>query len=316
MTDPIDFSPDSTNTAGSVELGAGGLLRQAREASGIHVGALSVMLKVPVQRLEALESERWDLLPDAVFVRALAASVCRALKVDPAPVLMKLPNPNPQSIEVGASLSTPFRGDTSSGATTHISSQFSRPLILAVLALLLGALAMALFPSIQQLWVRSQVGAERVVAVPVPTSQVGTEVSSAGIGSGAPLSPQATSAPSAPGAMTPGAIGPVEGSAVPALAASAPAEPERTGDPSSQVTSDSIIVFKVKGPSWIQVTDAGGVVVLKKELGAGEAAGVSGVPPLSVVVGRADVTTVEVRGKPFDLAALAKNNVARFEVKE
>jgi cytoskeleton protein RodZ len=34
-----------------------------------------------------------------------------------------------------------------------------------------------------------------------------------------------------------------------------------------------------------------------------------------VVIGRADVTDVEVRGKTFSLAGIVKDNVARFEVK-
>jgi len=42
---------------------------------------------------------------------------------------------------------------------------------------------------------------------------------------------------------------------------------------------------------------------------------VSGVLPLSVVVGRADVTDVFVRGKPLELNAVSRENVARFEVK-
>lgn len=37
--------------------------------------------------------------------------------------------------------------------------------------------------------------------------------------------------------------------------------------------------------------------------------------PLSVIIGRADVTDVLVRGLPFDLLSLSKDNVARFEVK-
>lgn len=76
------------------------------------------------------------------------------------------------------------------------------------------------------------------------------------------------------------------------------------------------MVFRAQGPSWIQVIDATGAIVLKRELVAGETASAVGALPLAVVVGRADVTTVEVRGKPMDLAPLAKNNVARFEVKE
>ena len=61
---------------------AGTLLREAREAAGLHVSTLAANLKVPVRKLEALEEDRYDLLPDAVFVRALASSVCRTLKVE------------------------------------------------------------------------------------------------------------------------------------------------------------------------------------------------------------------------------------------
>jgi cytoskeleton protein RodZ len=70
---------------------AGQILKGARERAGLHVAALAVSLKVPVKKLEALEADRLDLLPDAVFVRALASSVCRTLKIDPAPVLTLLP---------------------------------------------------------------------------------------------------------------------------------------------------------------------------------------------------------------------------------
>ena len=64
------------------DLTAGMLIRRAREASGLHIAALAVSLKVPVKKLEALEANRFELLPDAVFVRALAGSVCRTLKID------------------------------------------------------------------------------------------------------------------------------------------------------------------------------------------------------------------------------------------
>ena len=71
----------------------------------------------------------------------------------------------------------------------------------------------------------------------------------------------------------------------------------------------------MKGPSWVEVTDAKGQVLMRRNLVQGDDVGVSGALPLSVVVGRADVTDVEVRGKPFNLALIAKDNVARFEVK-
>ena len=36
---------------------------------------------------------------------------------------------------------------------------------------------------------------------------------------------------------------------------------------------------------------------------------------LAVVIGRVDATEILVRGQAFDLGAVARNNVARFEVK-
>ena len=59
----------------SSDTSAGAMLREARELEGLDIAALAVSLKVPVKKLEALEADRFDLLPDTVFARALAASV-------------------------------------------------------------------------------------------------------------------------------------------------------------------------------------------------------------------------------------------------
>jgi cytoskeleton protein RodZ len=80
-------------------------------------------------------------------------------------------------------------------------------------------------------------------------------------------------------------------------------------------TSTGLVVFKLRGASWVEVTDASGVVQVRRIVSSGETVGASGVLPLTVVVGRADVTDVQVRGKPFDLVVVSKDNVARFEVK-
>ena len=67
------------------------MLREAREAHGLHIEMVAAALKVPPQKLMALEADDIDSLPDPVFARALASSVCRALRIDAAPVLAKLP---------------------------------------------------------------------------------------------------------------------------------------------------------------------------------------------------------------------------------
>ena len=88
----------------------GAMLRQARERRGLTLSALSQATKVPVSRLEALEADRWETMPDAAYVRNLAHTVCRALEVDPAPVLAGLPAPVRVPLErVDEGLHAPFR---------------------------------------------------------------------------------------------------------------------------------------------------------------------------------------------------------------
>jgi len=302
---------------------AGSLIRQAREAAGLHIAALAVALKVPVKKLEALEADRLDLLPDAVFVRALAASVCRTLKIDAGQVLALLPQTGKPNLgQQSAPINTPFRspGD---GPGPSLLAQISRPAVLAGLLLLLGALVLIFLPAAQQPGTATQ------PATPSP-AVAGTPVTPSGALSGVamartelleankPTVTDSAAQPVVPAGMTPAvpvlAPQPSAVASPPvAVAAAVPAAPAATVAVSPAAAG--IIVFKAKGESWVEVTDARGTVVLRRTLAAGEEAGASGVLPLAAVVGRVDATQVEVRGKTFDLGAVSKDNVARFEVK-
>ncbi|MEO7939001.1 MAG: DUF4115 domain-containing protein, partial [Burkholderiaceae bacterium] len=79
--------------------------------------------------------------------------------------------------------------------------------------------------------------------------------------------------------------------------------------------SAAIAIFTTRDPTWLQVVDAAGVVHANKTLAGGETVRVQGSLPLSVVVGRANAIDLTVRGKPFDLAPVTKDNVARFQIK-
>ena len=271
---------------------AGALLRRAREAAGLHVAALAVQLKVPVRKLEALESDRWDVLTDAVFVRALALSVCRSLKIDPQPILERLPRKAmPRLAGDDDGINTPFRapGD---GVLPRWLDQLRKPVFLAVFALLLGALVLVLLPTtpIENKLATMTAGEAVPVATTVEMPQ--------------PAEPQAAQAP-APSESTP----------APSESTPASAESTRQDADEAQAPSSGVVVFRTSGPSWIEVTDAKGAVALRKMLETGESAGVDGALPLRVTIGRADNTEVQVRGKPYDLKPVSKDNVARFEVK-
>jgi cytoskeleton protein RodZ len=139
-----------SGTPATVPTTAGTLLRQAREAAGMHIAALAVSLKVPVKKLEALEQDRFDLLPDAVFVRALASSVCRTLKLDAAPVLGLLPQTSaPKLTYQGSGINAPFR-TPGEGPSPSVWTQVSKQAVLAGLLLLLGALVLIFMPAMKQ----------------------------------------------------------------------------------------------------------------------------------------------------------------------
>ena len=87
---PLMSEPTTVNPA----LSAGALLRLAREQQGMHIAMLAAQIKVPVKKVQALEADQFEEFASAVFVRSLAASVCRTLKVDAAPVLALLPQPD------------------------------------------------------------------------------------------------------------------------------------------------------------------------------------------------------------------------------
>jgi cytoskeleton protein RodZ len=299
---------------GGVSLTAGQLVRNAREAAGLHVAALAVLMKIPVKKLEALESDRLDLLHDAVFVRALASSVCRTLKIDPAPVLSRLPgNTTPRLHAAERGINAPFR-TPGEGPGVSLSALLSKPVVLIVGALLAGVVIVGMFPDIDVsealmgVSVQPRLSSDSGPGTHSPVENVVvTEVQSAEptdgkaqIESPTASSPAASASEVSNEKTVPGALGVV---AVNSSVASAP------------VASVGLVVFKARGTSWIKVVDANGTVQLSKTLTSGETASASGVAPLSVVVGRSDVTDVEVRGKSFSMAEISRDNVARFEVK-
>jgi cytoskeleton protein RodZ len=300
------------------------------------VATIAAVLKVPVRKLEALEEDHYEELPDAVFARGLAASYCRTLKIDPGPVLALLPhNPQPQLAKLGESINAPFRAPNDA-PPPGLLNQVSRPVVLTVLALLLGALVLILLPFVQRGFEsvvaanRSEAPAlattarpEQPTTAPAPAASAiaGVPAAPASAAGAVPTPAAVTLAPEAAPAASAAGNGVqlrTSASTTPPVAAAAPAP--RTAVSEAPVAAaagadQGIVVFRARAESWVQVKDARGATVLQKLLAAGETAGATGALPLAVTVGSVQATEVQVRGKPFDLAPLARDNVARFEVK-
>ncbi len=289
----------------------------------MHIAALAVALKVPVNKLEALEADNFTVLPDTVFVRALASSVCRVLKVDAAPILALLPqSPSPSLAADSAGINAPVKGSV--GKSTVSSSSFSgngsasRSVGFVVLALLVGALALYFFPRGEDHVASSSASAPVLSSAPdaVPTGAADAPAAErpsepAPAPAATAPAPTLVAAPALSAAVT---AAPATATAPASASASAPAVGASAPAPAADAPAGTL-VLRARSESWVQVKDATGALALQRNLAAGESVSVSAQPPLAVVVGRADATEVTVRGKPFDLAAVSRDNVARFEVK-
>lgn len=283
---------------------AGQMLKNARLDAGLHIAALAVSLRVPVKHIEALENGQMDLLPDMVFVRALSSSICQALKIDPAPILEKLPkaaSPRLNRDDIG--INTPI-GVSGSGKESVLFGLSISPWFLGIVFLCAGAAGIYLWPK------ASVLSAPEAADSPKVFPELGvSQAKEVQVTTGSNVAPSLTASSSLAGGYISSNATIIVAPTVAKTASTATA-----ATPVVEPAGDKLVSFKATGQTWVEVKNASGSTVFKKLLNDGDSAGTSGATPLTVIVGRADVTQVEVRGKPIDLVPIAKSNVARFEV--
>lgn len=363
-----DEAPAALDAAIQSEVTAGAALRRAREARGLHIAALAATLKVPQSKLEALEGDRYKELPDATFARALARSMCRALKIDAEPVLAMLPRGgNEASLDrVTPGLNQPFRERASSQEPMVSAALLKNPVLLGGAALLVAALAVYLVPAsvVDDLTHRFQ-------REPETSAQPGTtteplQVEAPTVAGSTPGMADAASAAGAVGQMAvtaagassnaPVATGPATSTSTSTIGApsgAAPATPTGTAAQTSAQTAAqtatqtaaqtptpvaaptstqttpttaaatpaaqaaagaSLLRVRATGETWVEVVDGQGQTLLSRLLRNGEQVDLNGTAPLKLRVGNVSGTELVFRGKPVDLAARARDNVARLEL--
>ncbi len=312
---------------------AGTLLRQAREAAGLSLAGLAAALKVPAPKLEALEADDYAAFQDHVFMRALAQSVCRTLRMDSASVLALLPRTQLKSLaDDRGSINATFKERSFKATGTSLGRENgSRKVAIIVLLLLAAAAAVYFLPKHEGDAEEPQAGASDAAALVQPAGTVSEPVAAQ-----EPVAPVATTPADVPAAPAPAsasapATSAPAAAAVPAPASTTtPAAPAAATVPAANAPADGavatsaatavqtpggVLVMKANAQSWVQVKDSSGRVVLQKTLAAGESIGAEGALPLSVIVGNASGTEVRVRGELLEVAKTTRDNVARFEVK-
>lgn len=293
------------------------LLRQAREAAGLHIAALAASLKVPVRKLEALEAGRYDELPDLTFARALASSACRHLKVDPAPVLAQIPHKTVAALDQVGAINAPFKAGNDEPASSPW-GWLSRPAVLVAIALLLGAVVIVFMPSIGTQTAAPVMPPVATADEPAPSQEPEPPAvpSTPGTVTEALAVPTATASEAVPVAPGLAPLSPTVATVAPAAPAvvATPAAPAVAASPVTPAGSP-VLSIATKADTWLEVVGPGGAVLTKRLLKAGESVEFADATPYTVVLGRAEGAEVKVRGRAFDLTPFVRNSVARFEVK-
>ena len=296
---------------------AGAMLRAARERQGLHIAALAAAIKVPQAKLEALEAGRYDELTDATFVRALAQSVCRVLKIDAKPVLDLMPTARTTMLDrVQPARRTPFH-DKPGREEPSEPRLWHQPVFWIVAVLLVAAAGFVLWPQRPEAW------SSWLAKLPGFSFGSGESAEPAAVTEANPASPAVPAAVPAATASAPEAVAtPVPASVLPAAASpSTPVASEAVHSaPAATLAAPAeapagVVVVRASEPSWVEANDARGNVLLSRTLQPGEAVGLDGALPLKLVIGNASATEVTLRGKRITLGQPNRDNVVKLELK-
>jgi cytoskeleton protein RodZ len=275
-------------------LGPGARLKAAREDAGLSVDQVAQQLKLAPRQVRALEDEDFAQLPGRTFARGFVRNYARLLNLDGDDLLARLPDAAHAPALAAPSLHS--TGSTMAEVpATHVGrSTFGRWLIpLVLLACIVGAGAYE--------WYRNGLATPSEPArseSPAPSNL--TREPSPSAGTATSVLPNPLSA-----AAEPAAEDKRDPAAAPAAEAGASAPPAEAPPP---------IMLAYRGPSWTEVRDRDGQVLVARLIAAGSEQSIRGSAPFDLVIGNAQNVTLTYLGKTIDLTRYTRQNVARLRL--
>lgn len=295
---PVSAPPENPTSAGAQ-------LRTLREAAQLTVDDVAHQLKLARRQVIAIENDDFDALPGPTFVRGFIRNYARLLRVDADPLLHagNLISPNTAPIQQIAPTMGELPVDTGSGPG------WTRWVIPSALALVLIA-GIAYY----ELTVAPGSGKkarkeapEAVVAPPTtasePIIQPATTPATEPSGS-APAEPAASTTQAAPAAQARQPVSLMQASSGSQASPATQAVAADTGR----------LDLEFAGPSWVEVRDARGEILLSRTMSAGERQTLTGKLPLALRLGNASVARLQFDGKPVDLAPHTRAEIARLNL--
>jgi cytoskeleton protein RodZ len=265
--------------------GVGEVLARARAALGLTISDVALQLKFAPRQIEALEQERFELLPPGTFSRGMVRAYARLLKLDAEPLVQR----------IAGRVAVPDNANAVAAARRPIpitDSARRSNLVYAGLSLaVLGVIAAVLFE-----WQRERASAGRmefVAAARAPHQSAQAPI----------LPPQAEQRVASLNTVAPPNTTPLTES-----------NPVQATVPGARRTADGKrrISMKFERESWVEIKDVGGKTLISQLNPAGSEQAVEGRPPFEVIIGNAQHVRLSYDDRPVDLAPHVKVEVARF----
>jgi cytoskeleton protein RodZ len=278
----------------------GPTLKAAREERGLSISEVAHSLKFAPRQLEALEQERFDLLPGGTFVRGMVRSYARLLKLEPDPLVDSISGrfqaPDAGTLAARYSQPVPFSDNARRSTFVYLG--------VSVAVLGLGSL-------VAYQWYRDYKAAtqmatkrapeKRAVAAAKPAPQAMPAVPK--------LQPKTPDEPPRTEAVVKVA------SAAPVVSppVSAPVKIEKPPLPVTKTASGSNrLVIRCEEEAWIEVRDANDRMLVSSLNPKGCERVVQSRGPLTLVIGNAQHVRILHNDRPIDLTPHTKLSIARF----
>ncbi|MBI3902848.1 MAG: helix-turn-helix domain-containing protein [Nitrosomonadales bacterium] len=282
-------------------LSVGVILREARISHGLDVAEVAHRTKFAPRQIEALEADDFAHLPEMAFVRGFVRSYARVLQMDPAPLLVMLPQPVVQSVPLEAKVLTevPFSAEQ---ATRKLNLVWLAAALAVAVVLALLVWMMGQAPSVQQAKVETL-----ELPAPEPALALAPTLELAPAPAPAPV-PVPVPVPAPAPAPAPAIV------AAPQTVSIADQSPKRSvaeAKPVVAVSGHAIrLVFDKQ--AWVEIKDKDGKVMLSLVGTPGSEQGVDGSPPFSVTIGYASGVRLYYKDKLLDLAPYVRSEVAHL----
>ena len=327
----------------------GEVLLAARNAKNLTQKDVSDNLRLSIKQIDALETNVFNLLPEAMITRGFIRNYARFLDVDAEPLLesyrARVPDKSPNKLNVQSSINQAMLTKESQPWLKYILAS-----ILVLLSILSWFFYMDYIPKPAKKTVALK--ADEAVPVTIPLPEIALpaaermpEVNDVVVGADAATMPNLAADASVPVAVAPNVVAvatppvAVDFNALKASAERAkqatsvvtmplPAvqstavqskAPQLSASQDSKAAIDATAINTTKKVSmsftektWVSVTNKSGKVIFEKMLSANSTDGFDGEPPFNVLIGNAKATKLMYLGKPVDLASSTKNNVAHI----